>query len=142
MGLNSMNDVISAEQTLLAQHDYLQKMETERLVQRHSTDKFNQRRSRIYKKHQNNNKIIDWNDQKKRMQNEIQEKEKKLDSARNVKMPTDKEKRLQILLEIATLEDDVIKLKRNIQNIDKQISRSKKGKNDKQNDKKNDMISK
>merc|ERR1711902_208587 len=102
----------------------------------------NQRRSRIYKKQQNNNKIIDWNDQKKKMQNEIQEKEKKLDSARNVKMPTDKEKRLQILLEIATLEDDVIKLKRNIQNIDKQISKSKKGKNDKQNDKQNDMISK
>ncbi len=65
----------------------------------------------------------------KTIEKEIQQCQIKLDSLRNTQMPNDKTKKLNILLEIATCEDDQIKLKRKLQNIEKQMKRAKKSKN-------------
>lgn len=143
--LNSMQDVIKAEETILAQHEYLQKMETDRLFGRHSTGAFStnrakKRRSRLV--NNNNNINININKQqlsKKQLQDEINKKQEKLNEIRNGTMPDDKEKRLVILLEIATLEDEIVKHKRKIKNIERQ--NAKKNKKDK-NGKENDTISK
>eukprot|EP01083_Nonionella_stella_P113338 334097_1 len=130
--IHGTEDVIQAEQSLLAQYDYLQKMDTARLVERRSTGRFSKRReSKLAGKKQK--KIVDigaeLKEQKKNMKKELEDKKKTLEAMRKIEAPEDNEKRLQVLLKVATLEDDIVQLKRRIKNVEKQISKQKDGKN-------------
>ena len=137
--LNSVQDVIKLEENILAQHEYLKKMETERLEKRHSMGA----RALTSKNRNDNNRI---NKRKKgktnveELKKEVVIKENKISEMRSSEAPTDKEKRLQWLLEIAILDEDIRETKQKIKQVEKQ-KKSKKWKKPK-GAKENDVISK
>mmetsp|Transcript_52228 Transcript_52228/g.86420 ORF Transcript_52228/g.86420 Transcript_52228/m.86420 type:complete len:908 (+) Transcript_52228:109-2832(+) len=113
--MNSMQDVINSEQSILAQHDYLKRMETGRLGGRQLTEAYTKRRSHFVHKFDPMSADAD----KKKLETELQAKQSKVSALRNSAMPSDKEQRLKVLLEIAAMEDDITQLQRKLQRIEK-----------------------
>eukprot|EP01083_Nonionella_stella_P013942 39233_1 len=125
--IHNIDEVIHAEKTLLAQCDYLEKMETMRretsLMEMSGADAGDSK-----EKKKEMNVPSDPKEQKKALEQEVVEKKKKLKELREMKRPDDKGERLKLFLKIGSLEDDVSQLKRKIKRIAKQISKEKKSK--------------
>ncbi len=72
-------EIPNAEQSLLAQHDYLKKMETERLVDRNSTGIYNSNNNSNNNKHKRRqSKLLIAKKQLKRKNHNLEEEKKQL----------------------------------------------------------------
>eukprot|EP01084_Bolivina_argentea_P302804 522712_1 len=126
--------VISTAASVLDNMAYLQKLETERLVKRttiieneNDNDDKKQKRNRFYsfKKYYDGNNLLN---EKTNIEKNIKEKKEKLISLKKISLPNDGNKRMNILIDIAILEDDIIGLKRKLKNINKKIMKKNKKK--------------
>jgi len=138
--LNNNDDVIAAEQSLLAQHDYLQKMATERLVERASTNRYTKRRSRVAQNDRVKLKDLKPEEEHKRMTTEIQGKETELEQLKTGNMPQEKEKRLKVLIKIASLQDEISTLKMKLQRKARNLAKKGKGGKNGNKEKDSEMI--
>merc|ERR1712228_529693 len=133
--MDAANDIIKAEQSLMAQHDYLQKMETERLKNRTLSVRNSTKRKERLAASFNERKIQNadtLNAEKKVIEEKISETQKNLKSFRQMltvgddtNLNDDKSKRLGILLKIASADDDSLKFERRLKNVDVKIKKSK-----------------
>ena len=124
--MNDVDDAIRAEQALMAQADYLQKQATERLKNRQLSPRQNtkrQNRLAVKFKGRKIQTVENLKKEKKKIASKIEETEKKLEYLRNTDMPEDKSERLTILLEIASVDDDLLELKRKLKSINNRIKK-------------------
>eukprot|EP00483_Globobulimina_turgida_P001539 UN01541 len=107
--MNSINDVITAEKSILSNLDYLKTLEHNRATQRAATGIFvserhmrdKQKINEFRKKHEN------LDQEKKELEIEIKKFGNELNDVQQKELPANKDERLEALLSIATLKDEL-----------------------------------